>query len=82
MEHKVFPHITRSLSGVVLRSHESVKELIEKTTTRTGLKVNARIVEKVYEIGRKYAADFKENMKIVFDEFLGKWNYRVVPSLA
>jgi hypothetical protein len=81
VEHKVFPHITRSLSGVVLRSHEYVKELIEKTTTKTGLKVNARIVEKVYETGRKYAADFKENMKIVFDEFLGKWNYRAVPSL-
>ena len=80
VEHRVFPHITRSLSGVVLRSHEFIKELIENTTTKTGLKVHAQIVKKVYETGRKYADDFKENMKIIFDEFLGQWNYRAVPS--
>ena len=80
VEHRVFPHITRSLSGVVLRSHEFIKELIENTTTKTGLKAHAQIVKKVYETGRKYADDFKENMKIVFDEFLGQWNYRAVPS--
>jgi len=27
-----------------------------------------------------YAAGFKENMKIVFDKFLPKWNYRAVPE--
>jgi hypothetical protein len=28
----------------------------------------------------KYAADFKHNMKIVFDDHLPKWNYRAVPE--
>jgi hypothetical protein len=32
------------------------------------------------QTGRKYAESFKENMKIVFDEILPKWNYRAVPS--
>jgi len=38
------------------------------------------ILDKVYETGRKYAAGFKKTMKIVFDEFLHKWNYRAVPQ--
>ena len=65
---------------VIERPASVVKELIENTTTKTGLKVHAQIVKKVYQTGRKYAADFKENMKIVFDEYLSKWNYRAVPS--
>ena len=36
VEHKVFPHITRSLKGVILKSYDLVKNLIEKTTTQTG----------------------------------------------
>lgn len=38
IEHRVFPHITRELSGMILISHLFMKELIEKTTTKAGLK--------------------------------------------
>jgi len=31
IEHRLFPHITRSLKGVILKSHDYVKELIENT---------------------------------------------------
>jgi hypothetical protein len=44
------------------------------------LEVTVDILDKVYQTGRKYAADFKETMKIVFDEVLPKWNYRAIPS--
>ena len=54
--------------------------MCEKTTTKTGLKVIACIVNKVYETGRKVAKDFKENMRIVFDEKLRRWNYVAVPK--
>ena len=80
MEHRVFPHITRSLKGVILRSYEYVKELIENTTTKTGLEVKAQIVDKVYQTGRKYSDNFKETMKIVLDDFLGQWNYKAIPE--
>jgi hypothetical protein len=79
IEHRLFPHITRALEGVIFKSHELVKELIERTTTTTGLKVKSNIIKKVYETGRKYSADFKETMQIIFDKFLGQWNYRAVP---
>ena len=79
IEHRVFPHITRALQGVVLNTHRLVKHLIEKTTTKTGLKVFACILNKLYQTGRKVAVDFKTSMRIVFDALLGQWNYVAVP---
>jgi len=80
IEHRVFPHITRSLQGVILTTHQLMKELIEKTTTRSGLKVVACIINKVYKTGRKVAAEFKASMRIIFDEHLGPWNYVAIPE--
>ena len=59
IEHKLFCHITRSLKGVILKSYDIVKELIESTSTKTGLTVTANLMKKTYKIGRKYAEDFK-----------------------
>jgi len=47
-----------------------VKQLILKTKTNQGLKVFVDIIEQVYQTGRKAAGDFKQNMRIVFDDFL------------
>jgi len=80
VEHRVFPHITRSLKGAILRSCDFAKELIESTVTKTGLTVKAHIIKGIYETGRKYAENFKEEIKIIFDDFLGTWNYRAVPA--
>jgi len=79
IEHRFFPHVTRACQGVIFTSLELVKELLEKTSTTTGLKAFVHIIDKVYAIGRKVAADFKENMRIVFDDFLPQWNYRALP---
>jgi hypothetical protein len=54
--------------------------LIEKTTTKSGLKVFACILNKLYETGRKVAVGFKNSMRIVFDAHLGQWNYVAVPN--
>lgn len=80
VEHRVFPHMTRAMQGVVFTSHELVKDLIETTSTKTGLQVVAHIVARCYETGKKVADDFKNTMRILFDENLGKWNYRAVPA--
>jgi len=80
IERRLFPHLTRACQGVIFESVELVKELMEKARTSTGLAVTVEILDKVYQTRRKYAEGFKENMKIVFDEILPKWNYRAVPS--
>jgi hypothetical protein len=79
IEHRLFPHVTRACRGVIFRTLETVRHYLPKAGTKTGLEVEVRVLEKVYETGRKCAAGFKEAMRIVFDEVLPKWNYRAVP---
>ena len=76
----MFPHVTRACLGVIFRTLGTVRHYMSKAGTTTGLEVEVRILEKVYEVGRKCAAGFKESMRIVFDEFLPKWNYRAMPQ--
>lgn len=80
IEHRLFPHLTQACRGVIFQTMKTVQYYMAKAETITGLKVKVSILEKVYETGRKYAAGFKKNMKIVFDKVLPKWNYRAVPK--
>jgi hypothetical protein len=81
IEHQVFPYVTKALDGIVLDKVETVKKLIEtRAKTKTGLKVFSNIIDKIYQTGKKATDDFIENMPIVFDQFLPKWNYKAVPE--
>lgn len=82
IEHRVFPHVTRACQGVIFHTMDIARQFIERTRTATGLKVTVRTLGNVYQTGRKCAADFKQNTKIVFDDYLPKWNYRAIPELA
>jgi len=82
IEHRLFPHVTRACQGVIFKSVELVKELMAKTKTTTGLQVTVEVLDKVYETGRRVHPGFKENMPIVFDDFLPTWNYRAIPAPA
>jgi hypothetical protein len=80
IEHRLFCHVTNACKGTVFSSIEVVKILVDKTSTSTGLKVFSTIKNKVYAKARKVTENFKENMKIIFDDYLGKWNYKVIPK--
>ena len=80
IEHKLFPHVTRSLNGVLLDSIETMADKIKNTTTSKGLKVIVNISNKIYETGIKATENFKENCPIIFENLLGKWNYIAVPQ--
>ena len=67
--------------GVIFESVQTVKDLMATATTRTGLNVLTKILDKTYQTGGNVADDFKSNMKIVFDEFLPQWNYTAKPEL-
>ena len=82
IEHKLFCHITNACKGAVFSSIDVVKRLVDKTSTSTGLKVFSTIKNKVYAKARKASETFKENMKIVFDDYLGKWNYKAIPKAS
>lgn len=80
IEHRLFPHVTRACQGVLFTSVNLVKELIEKTKTSKGLKVFVEVIQTIYQTGRKVAQNFKQTMRIVFDDFLPAWNYRAIPT--
>lgn len=82
VEHRLFPHVTRACQGVIFTSRELVCQLIAKTNTKQGLSVTVEMLDHIYETGRKAAADFKDNMSIVFDALLPQWNYTAVPQSA
>ena len=80
IEHRLFPHVTRACQGVIFTSLPLVKKLIENTKTSTGLSVTVRIIDKIYQTGRKVATHFKDTMTILFDPFLPQWNYTAIPN--
>jgi hypothetical protein len=82
VERRLFCHLTRACQGVLFDSVATVKRLLEKARTATGLGVVVGVLEKVYAVGRKYAEGFKKTMKIRFDDFLPKWNYCAVPGTS
>ena len=78
IEHRLFAHVTRACQGVTFHTVEIARQFMAKAQTSTGLKVTAEVLGGVYVKGKKVAADFLENMRIVFDEHLPRWNYRAV----
>jgi hypothetical protein len=80
IEHRLFPHISRSLKGVIFKSYEMFKGLVEKTTTKMGLTVKAKVFEKFYEKGKKVTSEEKASLNIIHDPVLPQLNYRILPN--
>jgi len=80
IEHRLFPFVSKALRGANYTSIDKVVQSISRTKTKTGLRVIVNKNEKTYQTGRKYKKGYKQNMKIVFDEFLPKWNYTAKAS--
>jgi hypothetical protein len=81
IEHRLFSHVTRALSGVVLTTAEIARHHISRASTTTGLRVVAEIARCAYLKGLKASAEFIQNLPIQFHHFLPDLNYstRAVP---
>jgi hypothetical protein len=80
IEHRLFCHLTRAWQGVVFDSLDIVKRLARQTRTSSGLRVTVDVIKKAYQTGEKVARDFKQTMRIAFDDELPKWNYTALPT--
>lgn len=80
IEHRLFPHVTRKLQGLFLRSVDLFCDLARRTTTATGLKVFARELRGLYEIGKRASVKKASQLRILFDPILPRWNYLVLPK--
>jgi hypothetical protein len=80
IEHRMFPHVTKSCQGIVFDSTEMVVRAMSRTRTRTGLETTVNVLWGVYPTGEKAPAGYKSTMEIVFDDDLPKWNYPAAPA--
>ena len=80
IEHRVFPHVTRACKGVIFLSVEIAVQAMSQTSTAKGLTTTVHVLPGNYPNGQKAPPDYKQSMKIVFDDDLPKWNYRAIPA--
>jgi hypothetical protein len=80
IEHRLFPHVTRKLKGLFLKSLEMVGDLSRRATTATGLHVFSRTLRGLYEIGRRATVKSIHQLHILLDPVLSRWNYTVLPK--
>ena len=80
IDHRLFPHVTRKLHGLFLHSLEMFRDLAKRATTRGGLRVFARCLRGLYEIGQRATASCTAQLRIIYDSVLPDWNYMIVPQ--
>src|SRR6266545_2547366 len=77
IEHRLFSQITQNWRGRPLVSRETVVALIRATTTKSGLRVRAKLDTRSYEVKKTVTAAQLENVRIKRERFRGDWNYTV-----
>jgi Rhodopirellula transposase DDE domain len=82
IERRLFPHITRACQGLLFDTLDTVVALMRKASTRTGRRTTVHVLRRHDETGRKATEPMKQNLQIVFDNLLPKWNYRALPQYA
>ena len=79
IEHRMFCHITQNWRGQPLESRAAVIELIGRTTTKTGLKIECALDERSYEKGIRIKKAEMKLLDIQGDAFHPEWNYTIKP---
>jgi hypothetical protein len=80
IEHRVFPHVTRVIKGVFIRTMDEFKQLVARAKTKKGLKVVTEVIDKIYEKGRTATKDLVTKCNVTFDKDEPRWNYFISPS--
>jgi hypothetical protein len=81
IEHRLFGPISVNWAGKPLRSFETALAYIRGTTTETGLRVQAFLVDQVYEKGIKVPPEVMKALNIRFAEVCPRWNYTIHPQV-
>lgn len=79
VEHRLHSEITKNWAGHPLDSFETVVNYIRSTTTKTGLRVNARLVDKIYETGIKISDEEMDALSLHPHSVQSKRNYTLTP---
>ena len=81
-DHRLFSYISLNWAGKPLRSLETMLGYIRGTTTNTGLKVSAFLVDREYKKGIKVSDKEMRSLNIVRRRVCPNWNYQIKPRFA
>lgn len=90
VEHRMFSYISRNWEGKPLLSVENIINLIESTTTKTGLTIKCQLDTNKYDLGSIVTDGMLERIKLTprpardgedadCSKQLAKWNYTIHP---
>jgi hypothetical protein len=82
IEHRLFSYISLNWAGKPLRSFETMLAYIRGTTTETGLKVRAFLLERVYQRGIKVSDQEMKDLNLERRSICPTWNYVIKPRYA
>ncbi len=82
VEHRLFGPISINWAGKPLRTFETMLSYIQGTTTETGLKVKAFLLDRQYEKGVKVSDQEMEALNLERAEISPQWNYTIKPRIG
>lgn len=82
IEHCLFSYISLNWAGKPLRTFETMMGYIRSTTTKTGLKVKAFLLERVYKKGIKVSDQEMAALNLQRRRVCPSWNYIIRPRCA
>jgi hypothetical protein len=82
VEHRLFSYISLNWAGQPLRSFETMLGYIQSTTTETGLKVKAFLLDREYEKGIKVSDEEMAALNLYRRKVCPNWNYIIKPCFA
>lgn len=82
IERRLFPHLTRACTGLLLDTLARAVSLMRKATTATGLKTTVNVIHQLYETGRNATQAMIHAIRatVKFHKLLPKWNYTLTPQ--
>jgi len=79
IEHRLFSEISKNWAGRPLDSYQTILNYLSTTRTKTGLQVQAHLLDRLYDKGRKVSDAEMRRLPITWGA--QRWNYTVSPGL-
>jgi len=79
IEYRLFCHITENWRGKLLRTFETIVDLIGNTRTAAGLRVKAKLDKRKYPTGAVVTNAQMNALALTVHDFRGEWNYELQP---
>jgi Rhodopirellula transposase DDE domain len=81
IEHRLFSHISLNWAGVPLRDWQTLLAYVRGTTTTSGLRVAAHLLNGMFETGQRVTKAVMKQLRLRHHEVCPRWNYTIQPRL-